>query len=759
VAAPEPSALALGDRAAALVNSSHNAVFTGDLHIGAELARDDLLLLVRALDALRPRCDRRPAPRTPPPGPPGDRIGREALVRAVADALAGGGAVNVHGDEGIGKTYVLRSAAGGAGARDGVVWIEAAGRAAGDVLQGVFEELYDAHPTIATPEQRRGAFRGIQALVVVDGARAAGADQIRTELADSAVVLATRGRALWPGASLDLEVGGLAQDDARRLLDRHLPEAAGQPRAAARLIELVRGNPRRLRQAAALAVKLGLPLDALVATLSADAEHELRRLLLAALGPEDRSLVEALAGACGATLAAERLRALTGLPDAPQRLARLERDTLVQSASPRYRLAGALAELDSPGSRERLAQQLTAFAESHQHDTAPALAELPAALALLRWAESEGRDDVAIRLGRAFAPVALYGRRWETWGEVLEHVHVAARRTADAGAIAWVLHHAGTRAYARGNTDEAVASLRDALELRRRIGDDRGAAATRHNLEFILGPPPGAGPDQGPEPPRGPRRWLLALGALGLVLLVTAVVAAANRGGSGSDSQDKALQGTPTATPTATRTPTASATKTPAATRTPTATKTATATKTPTAAPDTEKPAITITQPVATVYVAGRVPSAAFACTDNRGTPSCDGHVQTVDGQDATSIVSGDPLPDAVGSYTFTVTAKDAAKNEAKEERAYQVESATVTVTAAVTNPARGYGIRLPDGTVCAEARCPATAARDASITFTAVNGDGPWAATWSECPQEQASCTVKADRDRDLTVSFSGPG
>ena len=97
------------------------------------------------------------------------------------------------------------------------------------------------------------------------------------------------------------------------------------------------------------------------------------------------------------------------------------------------------------------------------------------------------------------------------------------------------------------------------------------------------------------------------------------------------------------------------------------------------------------------------------------------------------SVHSGDPLPGDAGAYTFTVTAQDAAGNEATEERRYEVESATVTITVVVANPAPGFGIQLPDGTTCADARCPVTVKGDASVTFTAVSAQGPDQAKWSE--------------------------
>jgi hypothetical protein len=626
--APEQSAHALGERAVALINSRNNVVVTGDLWVGAEAERDDVLLLARALGDLRPHCKPRKRPLAPPPPAFADRIDRTATVDALADAITRGESVNLHGDEGVGKSYVLRAIAGGA------VWIEGAGRAVNDVLQGVFEQLFDAHPEIATPERRRSAFAGLQTVVVIEDASeaAAGVDQIRAELAGSVVVLATRSRVTW-GDGADLHLDGLARDDALELLERRLPGARGDP-AAARLVELLRGNPRRIDQAAGLAAKRALPLATLVAALQADPESELRRLLAGALDSDDRALVAVLAGAFGATLAIERLRTLAAVPDAQGRLERLEREGMVRSGSPRYRLTMGASDFDA-----RLAADLVA---------APALGDLPAALAILR--SFGAPDDVTIAVGRAFAPVALYGKRWDAWSVILEHVYRAAMRAERPLDIAWALHHIGTRDYVAGDEAAAVAALRDAFGIRRGR-DPAGAAATQHNLDFIAGPPPGTD-DGAHDPPPGPHtgRWV-AVAAVVLVLGVIGGLALAGGGGSGED--NAAHEGTPTATRTAT------------ATNTATPTKTATATKT--ATPIT----VSITAPAPQEYQPNELPHADYTCTGEPDT--CTGTLTGGPFRELMPVNDDGALPTEPGEYTLTVSARVGAEEAAAESVTYTV--------------------------------------------------------------------------------------
>jgi hypothetical protein len=633
--ATPPPAIASGERAVALINSSHNVVWTGDLVLGAEAPSDDVLLLARAMEQNAPRCVRRDHPLNRPPAPPADRIDREPAIADLGAALGEGATVNLVGTDGVGKSYVLRAAIADVQARDGVVWIDGEGRDADDVLQAVFHELYDAHQIVADRERRRAAFAEVQLLVVVDGGdRAApAAGRLRDELEGSAVLLVSRAGAEWTSSATPVGVAGLDERDAIDLIARRLGPLDETARPAAeRLAHLLAGNPRRLVQAAGLAARTSLPLATLVASLEGDPDGELRRLLLQALEPADREMVEALAGACGATLARERLRALTGLADAAARAERLEQEGLVRAHSPRYRPAGALAGLRVPGRAERTAEHLSEFARTSDPDKAAE--EIPAALALLEWAQDEGRDDLVITLGRAIAPAGAYGRRWGAWGAILEQVRAAAGRTGDRASEAWALHHIGTRAFALGNSQVALAALRDALELRKRLGDEPGAAATRHNLEFIVGPP-GAPPDEqgGPVSPRPGGRALILGGAVAGALAIAGVVALA---GGGSDER---------ATPTASRT--SKETRDGGATR---------------------RVSIEISSPRSGVYAEGTRVTASFTCQGPQ-LRRCDGDV------DGKPLEPGGLLPTTPGRHLVHIEAEAASADRRVEEIAYTVRT------------------------------------------------------------------------------------
>ncbi|MDQ3880089.1 MAG: hypothetical protein M3295_03295 [Chloroflexota bacterium] len=217
--------------------------------------------------------------------------------------------------------------------------------------------------------------------------------------------------------------------------------------------------------------------------------------VLAPLSGEQKRILAALAVFGDASLDLERLSELTGMWDVEHALAALERRHLVDSHSPRYSLAGALpdqlqAVWDLHAETEQALAYFIAWAEGNRRRPSAQLEEDVALMRLLRAAAARERFDEAIRLGRAVASAFAWGRRWGSWREILEIVFDAARRIGHRASEAWALHELGTQAFCMGAKGMGVDELQEALEIRREIGDEAGAAATRHNLGVILGPPP-----------------------------------------------------------------------------------------------------------------------------------------------------------------------------------------------------------------------------------------------------------------------------
>lgn len=525
-------ATAAGVRGIAVAGDVTNSVIvTGDgVTVQLRVDGDDPLLAAARAPVSTPRA--RPVHQAPAPVPA--PLGRDGEARRLLAETGAGRSIEVRGEPDVGKTLLVLHALATAARPvlpDGEIYVSAAGKELRDVLQDVLDAMVDTRPPVVLAEQAlRRAVGDLRALVVVDGHELdrERARQLRQALPRCCVVLVARGAVLGEGTSVP--VGGLAEAPALALLEEELgrPLGAAEREPARQLWAAVAGHPFRLRQAAA-AVRDG---RGDFGALAGGTGHgrSLTELLLDALEPQERAVVEQLAAVQGRTLGLEHLTALLGRDGLAERVDRLCRARLIASGSPRYRTAGAtLAVAATEGARTRAARQLAAWARTAP--PADVAAETPALDALLDAAVRDGRREEAIALARATAGAWAWSRRWGRWGTVLATVAGLARDTQDRSAEAWALHGLGTRAYGLGDATAGAELLTRALRLRETLGEHAAAAASRHNLEFIAGGPPGGHegqPDDGPpdDGGPGPGRRLVAAGAAltaGLVVAVAAV--------------------------------------------------------------------------------------------------------------------------------------------------------------------------------------------------------------------------------------------
>ncbi|MFZ0383144.1 MAG: choice-of-anchor D domain-containing protein [Solirubrobacteraceae bacterium] len=134
-----------------------------------------------------------------------------------------------------------------------------------------------------------------------------------------------------------------------------------------------------------------------------------------------------------------------------------------------------------------------------------------------------GRFAEAIRLGRPLCRVFGLTLRWAGIVETLRLVLHAATALADTGTMAWAEHELGTLYLTVGNANEAREHLNRARDLRKKLGDTEGLAATDHNLALL------------PRARRVPP-FTAALTAIGLLLVIVLVLALARPLGPGTSS-------------------------------------------------------------------------------------------------------------------------------------------------------------------------------------------------------------------------------
>jgi len=477
------------------------------------------------------------------PRPATGMLDRQEEIATVVAALQGQQSTDLYGEEGGGKTTLLRRLAyevSGEIFPDGIICLSARRHPAADLLQEFFHAFYEWDiPVKPTETQLRHALGGKRALILLDDVELAREEV--DELLDIApgciFLLCSLERRLW-GEGRALIVHGLPTDAAVELVQREMgrPLTATERPIVRQLSELVHGNPLHLLQMVALVAEGTCDLPGLVArAAAASPDASLQRAVVDSRSKAHRWLLGVLAILRGAWVRGEHLAAITQLADASAQLDSLCRQRLVEGHEGRYRLAGNLIQTFmalpdvSAWSKSALAY-LVSWAEQHRGSPQQLAAQAESFLAAMELAvEGQHWSDV-VRLARAIDGAFALAGWWEGWKRVVEFGLQGARALGDRSAQAWALHQLGTRALCLGEVASARQSLTEALHLWESLGDEIGAGITRNNLRLLspsMAPPSESEtPHTGPTPPRGSSPWVAVTKAAGLIVAIAVAVPA-----------------------------------------------------------------------------------------------------------------------------------------------------------------------------------------------------------------------------------------
>jgi hypothetical protein len=145
-------------------------------------------------------------------------------------------------------------------------------------------------------------------------------------------------------------------------------------------------------------------------------------------------------------------------------------------------LVGQASEVTSKA--ERAVTLFTELAEGRL-DPKAVSDEIGALVDLLQRLDREGRWSEALSLARALAGLLALLMRWVDLVRSLEVAVRAAGELGDFEAAGWATHELGTLHLGAGNASRAEERLGEAQEIRRRVGDREGLAATEHNLQTL----------------------------------------------------------------------------------------------------------------------------------------------------------------------------------------------------------------------------------------------------------------------------------
>lgn len=500
---------------------------------------------------------------SPPPKKVPGFVNRTAELAKLESWIAGNRSVLLHGPDGMGKSSLLRQAANSATAKtmsDGVLWlkgvdVERLALGPDDLVQSLFDLLFQSNPHLKVNMiTARTYLSSTRPLVVMD--EVALSPALQEALPD-----------LFPKGAILLSASAPFGAEFERLRVGALPRAEALTLLATRAeLSLNDANRPALEQICALLgdISLGLVVtgnvlretntspsaasQAIEAVSAPERDPALAALhrafgfAFSLLTLEERQVLSAAALTPGASMSPEWLSAALGVASIDTLLERLKAFGLLFTNSPRLRLplgfatparsaaallphTSTLNVLDENIFMPSLVKFLLTPLQNNPHDWEYIHDELGNFFGALTWAVRVGRLDMVIRLGRALDPYLTLHGLWDAWGVCLGHILNAARQSGQKAVEAWALHQSGTREFGVGTRREALHLLRQALELRRTLGDTVGMAYTQHNIDLLMGPPPPPDKPQTPKPPKpaskGPNWFGLIIGMVEIIGFIT----------------------------------------------------------------------------------------------------------------------------------------------------------------------------------------------------------------------------------------------
>jgi tetratricopeptide (TPR) repeat protein len=150
------------------------------------------------------------------------------------------------------------------------------------------------------------------------------------------------------------------------------------------------------------------------------------------------------------------------------------------------RAPALVAEVDEAAEATTKIEQAVALckgaAEGRVLDPDQLALEVGTLLACLERLDRKKEHKKALQLARSLTTLLMLLKRWASLLQTLRTALRAGKALGDDSAVAWAEHELGTLKLAAGDVEGADRCLSQAREIRERIGDRRGLAATDRNL-------------------------------------------------------------------------------------------------------------------------------------------------------------------------------------------------------------------------------------------------------------------------------------
>jgi hypothetical protein len=435
------------------------------------------------------------------PRPFSNLIGREEEVKTAIEVLQSFVSVELRGEEGIGKTSILRHLAHRPEIAllfpDGIVYLSARSKSASDLLQFLFDAFYDSNTSIKpTDLQVRYALQDKRAMILLDDTKLTRneLEELMDIMPNSTFLLSSQEQQLWcEGKSIILQ--GLSTEKAIALIESNLGRSLELEEKSATkvLCNILNGHPLKLLQCLSTIKQGTVSLTEIAHQYHlASKPKQLPEIIGFSIhSKEERYVLAVLATLGGAGLLAQQIAAITQLPDTKEVLQTLHERNLIEFDGERYSISYSVSKVlircwNSKSWLKKVLDYFTDFTEQCKATPHRILEEADAILQLLTEAATVGLWSEILRLGPLVEKLFALNKYWGFWEKVLKLGLQAARQTGQKVLEAFMLHQIGTRATCLNDKDTAQDALRQAIQIRESIGDRVGATISRHNLRILL---------------------------------------------------------------------------------------------------------------------------------------------------------------------------------------------------------------------------------------------------------------------------------
>ncbi len=460
-------------------------------------------------------------------------LSRTNEIANIKNAIANSMPVTLFGENGIGKTSLLRYVSHLTETikfNDGVIYLIANGEERGDLLQLIFDAFYTSNQNQKpTDAQLREDLKNIQALIILDDLTLKREDTafLLDALPNGTFIFASTERSLW-GEGQPIGLDGLPEKEALQLFERELGREIkdDEKESAVQICKILLYHPLRILQTASMIREDGISIPQAFATLTKTrTQSPVLEATLSKTNETQKKILSLLAVAGGFALTREHLQKLASSLNFDTDMNPLLAQGFVSANGASFSLSGeAVASLvrmwDLSGWEDALIGHFSNWLQTAPQDM---LVDQVASTLfyLIQRAGEKKQWKHVVTIGRKLEQIYALKKKWEGWLKILNLLRMAANALKDKFLEGWVTHQLGSRAMCMGSKVQATELLNQALKIRKAIGDKPGMQVTQHNLNVLANLPV---PNNASSLKSTSIRRFMIIGGITSVVVITALL-------------------------------------------------------------------------------------------------------------------------------------------------------------------------------------------------------------------------------------------